>query len=1046
MTHGKPAFMHRYTIALLILLILSLSCIPVLAASAPLPNNRHIFINVANDAGVKFNLDGPKYSGPSNTYYIKADGGGLNELHITNDLSDPYGQVTTTTDQSGVFYVTNTGGRGFDNDIILLIAVKEPVPDDFSVRITSGGYTWTPAASGAYTPRPPTDYAHVSGAISESFSKPDFIYGPQNWKPGPGALGDKTLPIVSGQDMTDATETYRLMFVDLKAGNMHPNKFPGVTLTDNGAVKVEYSFSNHRTFAAFSAYGWCSAANQDQGISWTNPTRGFIAGGGAKQSGQSGLSVIGTAAPSSPGHTSSGGAALPAPGSAVPVDPDRYGYKGRDVSTYKTDTVNGSVRFFFVPDNGPQLISNRIRDFNLTLDLPPGANITFARMYVYISDSHYVDADKGVIPSYYIRMNTTFLEPDKMYIDTRGSDNGPVLATSAYDVRGLLTGNGTYTFSLRNQDQDQSVFTLDKIFLVTAFEQANAPNTSYWIHEECDSVLSQPEKGVFPGDTETRYSFSGAVNMSTAGDAYLYLVSTGLDYNSSTDHMLSLNEKNWYNILDNDTVYDNQSILEAGRVFENENLFENNQTFSVAHLQVRHYLNETGNDAVVRSAIRTSDPDYIVNRNAFLIVEYPESNSSARNATLAGYLRNVSASGGPSEANESDCCRITIDSDPEGALISIDGSSIGKATPYTLEVPKGETHTAGFELDGYTCSDVQFYAMNSTTIRQSLYAPVHSTKGRLVTEPDDPDGTRYGGLYIHSRPHSATISINGVSTGKTAPAVFLGLEPGTYTVSLGKLQDILISENGLFDFRDQEVRVQPDMITLVDINGIGTHIYSDIIVDSRHYRGKTFTVNGIANNETIPARITVPLFHSFITIHENESYISYPVPLPYIWDEERYLLFEPREHQDLSIAVDSSPRGAEIFIDGFRTGYATPYTFGNISDGSHSVMVTKNGFLPKQSPVYLPFGSYPGYTAHADFELEEYPSGFLYVDSIPRGAKVSIDSMYTGEVTPALFKTVPTGIHLVEVKGTNSTKKFHDVTLNSVYLTNLTADFTPEED
>ncbi len=53
-------------------------------------NNRHIFVNVANDAGVKYDLDGAKYGGPSNTYYIKADGGGLNELHITNDMSDAY--------------------------------------------------------------------------------------------------------------------------------------------------------------------------------------------------------------------------------------------------------------------------------------------------------------------------------------------------------------------------------------------------------------------------------------------------------------------------------------------------------------------------------------------------------------------------------------------------------------------------------------------------------------------------------------------------------------------------------------------------------------------------------------------------------------------------------------------------------------------------------------------------------------------------------------------------------------------------------------------
>ena len=81
---------------------------------APLPSNRHIFFNVANDAGVKYNLDGAVYgTGNNNTYYIKADSGGLNEVHVTTDPGIVSGQVTGsvthTTDPSGTFYITNTG-------------------------------------------------------------------------------------------------------------------------------------------------------------------------------------------------------------------------------------------------------------------------------------------------------------------------------------------------------------------------------------------------------------------------------------------------------------------------------------------------------------------------------------------------------------------------------------------------------------------------------------------------------------------------------------------------------------------------------------------------------------------------------------------------------------------------------------------------------------------------------------------------------------------------------------------------------------------------
>ncbi|MDD3071678.1 MAG: PKD domain-containing protein, partial [Methanoculleus horonobensis] len=238
---------------------------------APLPAPRHIFFKVANDAGVKYNLDSAAYGGPNGTYYIKADGGGLNELHITNDADAPYGQVASGEEQSGTLWITNTGGRGFDDDIIILISVNGTIPDDFALHIKSSGYTWTPSST---VNAAPTDYTYVEGALNETFTKEDFIYGPQTWKPGPGDLVVPSLPLYYGQDINDQSASSYLMFVDLNVGNMYPSKFPGATLTDDGGAKVEFTFTNLTTHAAFNAYGWCLAANQGQGISWTNRVSG----------------------------------------------------------------------------------------------------------------------------------------------------------------------------------------------------------------------------------------------------------------------------------------------------------------------------------------------------------------------------------------------------------------------------------------------------------------------------------------------------------------------------------------------------------------------------------------------------------------------------------------------------------------------------------------------------------------------------------------------------------------------------------------------------
>ncbi|WP_083523355.1 outer membrane protein assembly factor BamB family protein [Methanofollis ethanolicus] len=285
---GRGGGRLRWIAAALILLFLIISIAP--ASAEPLEQTRHVFINVSNDGGIKYDLDGGVYgTGNNGTYYIKADGGGLNELHITADTSADRGQVTTSNDQSGVFYVSNTGGRGFDDTIVLLLAVNGTVPDDFAVHIKTSGYTWTPSS---VVNQLPTNYTYVDGAVDETFTKEDFLYGPQTWKPGPGNAEPYLppgLPLYEYQDVSDTNNTFSLMFIDLKVGNIEPSKFSGATFTDNGDAKVEYSFENLETFAAFNGYGWCLASFQAQGISWTN----MVNAAGGTNAGTSGYSVAG---------------------------------------------------------------------------------------------------------------------------------------------------------------------------------------------------------------------------------------------------------------------------------------------------------------------------------------------------------------------------------------------------------------------------------------------------------------------------------------------------------------------------------------------------------------------------------------------------------------------------------------------------------------------------------------------------------------------------------------------------------------------------------
>ncbi len=241
--------------ALWVALILLLACPP--ASAAALPDYNNIFVGVANDAGPKYDAFG------NGSYSIRFEGydRGLNALHVSTDPAVNFGQVTTTANQSGTFYATDSGGKGYEDEILLLVAVNGTVPDDFRLRITADGYDWTP---NPISNRAPTSYTYQPVSLDETFTKDDLVYGPQTWKPTGNEI---PYPLYEGQDTADTANAFRLMFIDLNAGVLRPN----ASLENRGAVRITYSFEHLESFAAFSVYGYCQTSNNgDDMIAWTN--------------------------------------------------------------------------------------------------------------------------------------------------------------------------------------------------------------------------------------------------------------------------------------------------------------------------------------------------------------------------------------------------------------------------------------------------------------------------------------------------------------------------------------------------------------------------------------------------------------------------------------------------------------------------------------------------------------------------------------------------------------------------------------------------------
>lgn len=223
------------------------------------PDNHHIYVEMTN--GARFNENG------NNTHYFKFDGGGLNALHITDDYNQPNGQVTNSPNITGTFYIADTGGRGYDDDAILMIAVNdtESIPEGFTIRINASGYQWDPTGDGSQPSQ--EDITYIPGTVNENFTVLDFTgEGSQIWKPYTTA----DYPIYYAEDMGDTENTFRLMFIDLKSGILGGNTTYTSTLEHHGAVKVDYTIYNPPEYLVFNAYAYCNQSNQGQGVSWTN--------------------------------------------------------------------------------------------------------------------------------------------------------------------------------------------------------------------------------------------------------------------------------------------------------------------------------------------------------------------------------------------------------------------------------------------------------------------------------------------------------------------------------------------------------------------------------------------------------------------------------------------------------------------------------------------------------------------------------------------------------------------------------------------------------
>jgi hypothetical protein len=368
---------------------------------------------------------------------------------------------------------------------------------------------------------------------------------------------------------------------------------------------------------------------------------------------------------------------------------------------------------------------------------------------------------------------------------------------------------------------------------------------------------------------------------------------------------------------------------------------------------------------------------------------------------------------------------LSVYSNPSGAGIYVDEDYTGKTTPVIINGLAGGIHNVTIVSSGYKTLVEKIFLTGDSELTFDL----DSGNNHLLEEKKDESVATYndlpdvGGIYVTSSIEGADVYIDGYNTGMTTPAVFNGLGSGKHTVKIKK---------GKIEFNNDKIKIQvvKNRITRVQFDN-ANHYYLNTDIISDNYKGLPFTVNGKPPEYKFPKTAEVNLGYSFITILNNKTFLSHSIN---VFSDDETEKINPRDYRFGKVFVDSVPAGAEIYVDGFATGYSTPYSIDNISDGRHIISVSRPGYIDEEKEIlFAPDIS--DIDESVKFILKPYLYGSLEVTSTPPGAKIYLYGKNTGEVTPQIFRYMDLGAIDIRIVGDSDAALKEDVIIEPYALT-----------
>jgi hypothetical protein len=384
---------------------------------------------------------------------------------------------------------------------------------------------------------------------------------------------------------------------------------------------------------------------------------------------------------------------------------------------------------------------------------------------------------------------------------------------------------------------------------------------------------------------------------------------------------------------------------------------------------------------------------------------------------------------------------LTVLSTPSGAEVSIDGAAAGVTPVIGRELGAG-THSIEITMDGYeryhtekAIGNGEQAAVDATlieipvTIVPTIRPTSEPTFVPVTTGPVPCLGCDEGWIRVHCNVDGATVSFDDLSAGCTVTGGSCDTEVITTTMPF---RTFTVQKPGYQIFTGTVSR-WPAKGQTIDLYATLNPIASNGNIQvTSHPSGAIVTLDGGSWQYT-PAMFTAVSAGSHtlqITMSGYQPYgTSAYVTAGQTAGVNAYLVPTPPQPRTGSLSIATSPRGADIYVDGNYIA-ESPYVVTNLAPGSHTLRLHKAGYDEYLTSVIINAGQQTPLSF--SFSPQQASVGSIEVASSPAGSAIYLDGNYVGQ-TPLNgyfdLTSVRQGTHTILIRQ----KDFQDYT-KAVYV------------